>query len=46
MSGAVEGDQDPAEAGLRTVVTLGVIVGGSLLVALGYWLVYLRHRQE
>jgi len=27
------------------VVTLGNIVGGTVLVASVYWLVYLRHRQ-
>ena len=28
------------------VVTLGNMVGGTVLVALVYWLVYLRHRHE
>lgn len=50
--GLFAGGTVPAAADLAAmaqnfaVVTLGNIVGGTLLVALVYWLVYLRHRQD
>lgn len=50
--GLFAGGAVPAAADLAAmaqniaVVTLGNIVGGTLLVALVYWLVYLRHRQD
>ena len=50
--GLFAGGAVPAAADLAAmarniaVVTLGNIVGGTLLVALVYWLVYLRHRRD
>ena len=50
--GLFAGGAAPAAADLAAmaqniaVVTLGNIVGGTLLVALVYWLVYLRHRRD
>ena len=44
--GAVPGADDlMGSAQNIAVVTLGNIVGGTVLVASVYWLVYLRHRQ-
>ena len=50
--GLFAGGAMPAAADLAAmaqniaVVTLGNIVGGTLLVALVYWLVYLRHKRD